>query len=167
MKTGLFLGAGVALILNGAIFGFFYAWVCSTMWGLDKADPSVAIAAMQAMNASVRNAVFAPAFFGAPVVLLVTCWIAYRTGRRAAAAAFGGACAVYLFGGLIVTVLVNLPMNQTLADIRLPLDPEEAQAIWLGYSVPWQNWNIARASFSGMALLLTGYGIFRLGRDEA
>ncbi|WP_255564512.1 hypothetical protein [Mameliella sp. CS4] len=23
-----------ALIFAGAIFGFFYAWVCSTMWGL-------------------------------------------------------------------------------------------------------------------------------------
>ena len=42
------------------------------MWGLYAADPQVAIAAMQAMNASVRNAVFAPAFFGMPLVLLVT-----------------------------------------------------------------------------------------------
>ena len=33
-----------SLLLGGAIFGFFYAWVCSTMWGLDAADPFVAIA---------------------------------------------------------------------------------------------------------------------------
>ncbi len=46
-----------SITLSGAIFGFFYAWVCSTMWGLDQADPRVAIASMQAMNASVRNAV--------------------------------------------------------------------------------------------------------------
>ena len=52
---------GLALGLSAAIFGFFYAWVCSTMWGLDQTDPVVAITAMQAMNASVRNAVFAPA----------------------------------------------------------------------------------------------------------
>lgn len=59
----------IATLLSGAIFGFFYAWVCSTMWGLDAADPRVAISAMQAMNASVRNIVFAPAFFGTPVAL--------------------------------------------------------------------------------------------------
>ena len=50
------LGVTLAALLTG----FFYAWVCSTMWGLDAADPRVAIEAMQAMNASVRNAVFAP-----------------------------------------------------------------------------------------------------------
>ena len=62
----------VSVVFCGAIFGFFYAWVCSTMWGLDQADPRVAIAAMQAMNASVRNAVFFPAFFLTPVVLVFT-----------------------------------------------------------------------------------------------
>ncbi len=72
----------VSLIFTGAIFGFFYAWVCSTMWGLDAADPRVAIAAMQAMNASVRNAVFAPAFFGTPVVLAAAAWAASRAASR-------------------------------------------------------------------------------------
>ena len=48
LTRSLVLGS---LLFCGAIFGFFYAWVCSTMWGLDSADPRVAIAAMQAMNA--------------------------------------------------------------------------------------------------------------------
>ena len=43
----LLLGMSLASVLfAGAIFGFFYAWVCSTMWGLDAADPRVAIAAL-------------------------------------------------------------------------------------------------------------------------
>ena len=61
-----------SLLLAAAIFGFFYAWVCSTMWGLDAAAPEIAIKAMQAMNASVRNAVFFPAFFLTPIVLALT-----------------------------------------------------------------------------------------------
>ncbi len=57
----LALGTGLlAIVFAGAIFGFFYAWVCSTMWGLDATDPRIAIAAMEAMNASVRNAVLRP-----------------------------------------------------------------------------------------------------------
>ena len=40
----------LALVSIGGIFGFFYAWVCSTMWGLDASDPRVAMQAMQAMN---------------------------------------------------------------------------------------------------------------------
>jgi uncharacterized membrane protein len=52
-----------SLLLCGAIFGYFYAWICPTPWGLDQIDPNTAITAMQAMNASVRNVVFAPVFF--------------------------------------------------------------------------------------------------------
>ena len=53
------------------------------MWGLDDADPRVAIAAMQAMNGSVRNAVFFPAFFLTPVVLGLAAALAWRERRRA------------------------------------------------------------------------------------
>ena len=72
MKQLTFAVILLSLTLSAAIFGFFYAWVCSTMWGLDAADPRVAIGAMQAMNASVRNAVFAPIFFGTPFALAAT-----------------------------------------------------------------------------------------------
>ena len=78
---GPFVAAvGAAVLLSAAIFGFFYAWVCSTMWGLDAADPRVAIPAMQAMNASVRNVVFAPAFFGTGVAALLAALIAGGAG---------------------------------------------------------------------------------------
>jgi uncharacterized membrane protein len=154
----------LSLMLSGAIFGFFYAWVCSTMWGLDAADPKVAIEAMQAMNASVRNAVFAPAFFGTPVVLLVTAAFAHVRRFREAAFAFAGAGLVYLLGGMILTLTVNVPMNEALAAARVPETTAEAQRIWRDYSAPWQTWNTIRACASGITLALTGYAIFALNR---
>jgi len=166
MSLVLFSSAALALVSTGAIFGFFYAWICSTMWGLDTADPQVAIAAMQAMNASVRNIVFAPAFFGTPVVLLVTALAARQARCHAAAWAFAMAGVFYLFGAVAVTAIVNVPLNEALGGIRLPLDPVEANAIWSRYSAPWQKWNAVRTSAAGPSLLPTGYGIFRLGRDH-
>lgn len=156
-----------ALLLNGAIFGFFYAWVCSTMWGLDAAEPSVAIAAMQAMNASVRNATFFPAFFLTPVVLLIAALLARREARRIASRSFGAAAITYLLGGLILTMMVNVPMNEALAQVAIPEDPQAARAIWEAYSAPWQVWNITRTVVSGLALLLTGYGLMHLHRRTA
>ena len=89
---GLVLPVAFAgLLLAGGIFGFFYAWICSTMWGLDAADPRVAIAAMQAMNASVRNAVFAPAFFGTPLVCALAAFAAFQAGHKGATRAFAAA----------------------------------------------------------------------------
>ena len=155
------VGLGFSSVLcTGAIFGFFYAWVCSTMWGLDTADPRIAIAAMQAMNASVRNAIFAPAFFGTPFVLLATAFVV--KGRPGVL--FGAGGIIYLLGGLILTMAVNVPMNEALAGVEVPSDPEAAHAIWEGYSPRWQVFNVARTIVSGLALMLAAAGLWSLGR---
>lgn len=160
----LMILAGLSLLASGAIFGFFYAWVCSTMWGLDAAHPQVAIQAMQAMNASVRNAVFAPAFFGMPLILLLTAGVAMAGGAGRAGLLFGLAAAVYLLGAFLPTMLVNVPMNQALAQAGTPTDIETAQGIWQAYSPRWQAWNQARTLASGISLLLTGAAIWALAR---
>lgn len=153
----------IALLFSGAIFGFFYAWICSTMWGLDALDPKTAIAAMQAMNASVRNAFFAPAFFGTPVVLGLTALVARHEGHRWGP--FAAAAVIYLTGGLILTISINVPMNEALA-LQSPATLDEATQIWADYSPRWQAWNIARTVASGTALLLTGMGLLDLSNTR-
>ena len=147
-----------SLLLSAAIFGFFYAWICSTMWGLDAADPRVAIAAMQAMNASVRNAVFAPAFFGTPVVLAVTAVVVLTQKQRAAALAFAVAAVIYVGCCLLVTLNVNVPMNEALGQLAVPASREEAEAIWNNYSAPWQFWNQLRTLAAGASFLAAVFG---------
>ena len=161
-KTILLPLALLALLATGAIFGFFFAWVCSTMWGLDSADPRVAIAAMQAMNASVRNWVFAPVFFGTPVFLAAAALAARMARERRAALLFGLACALYLAGGLALTLLANVPMNEALASVRIPADAAEAGAVWADYSADWQLWNIARTVVCAAVLLLVGTAFLQL-----
>ncbi len=152
----------VALLLTGAIFGFFYAWVCSTMWGLDTADPRVAIEAMQEMNASVRNAVFFPAFFLTPFALGVTAVLAARAGRKRSARYFMLAAVVYLVGGLVLTMAVNVPMNEDLATVVIPQSIDAADQVWDDYSAPWQRWNLVRTVASGLSLALAGLGLVSL-----
>lgn len=164
LENGLFVVALLGLLLAGAIFGFFYAWVCSTMWGLDQADPRVAIEAMQAMNASVRNIVFAPAFFATPWVLIGAGLMAWGTGRGAAALVFVVAGIVYLVGGQILTIAINVPMNVDLAKVAVPGDRAAAEVIWQSYSPRWQLFNQLRTVASGVSLALAGWGMFLIGR---
>lgn len=154
----------LSLTLSAAIFGFFYAWVCSTMWGLDAADPRVAIGAMQAMNASVRNAVFAPAFFGTPFALAAAAALLLMRRQRHSAAAFAAAAIVYLCLGMTLTIAVNVPMNEALASVDIPGDVESARAIWPAYSGPWQVWNQIRTGASGVAFLLAVSGLLLMDR---
>lgn len=158
----LFVLSLTSCLFAGAIFGFFYAWVCSTMWGPYAAGAEVAIPAMQAMNASVRKALFFPAFFLTPVILALAALAARRTARPAAIC-FAAGAAVYAGGGPMLTVLVNVPMNEVLALRALPDDPAEAAAIWSASSPRWQLWNQARTVFSGMALLLAAAGTWLAG----
>jgi uncharacterized membrane protein len=148
----------LSLLETGAIFGFFYAWVCSTMWGLDGAPPEIAIAAMQAMNASVRNGVFAVSFFGTPLVLLATVILAFVTAHRRAGVILAAAL-VFSVTSVVATMAVNVPMNQALALVSLPSD--RAAEIWAAYSGPWQLWNSLRTLTSGVALLLVGVALMQ------
>lgn len=158
----LVLTSIIAVVLTGAIFGFFYAWVCSTMWGLDDADPRVAIAAMQAMNASVRNAVFFPAFFLTPLALAVAAAVAHRYRHRVSAVLFVAAAGVYTVGGLLLTMTINVPMNEALGALAVPESREAAAAIWADYSGRWQRWNITRTVASGISLVLATLALLAL-----
>lgn len=149
-----------ALLHSGAIFGFFFAWVCSTMWGLDRLPADVAIAAMQAMNASVRNVVFAPAFFATGPVLALAGALSWRAGSGRAALWFAAAAVAYVGGAMLPTLLVNVPMNEALAQAD-PADPQ-AGALWGAYSARWQGWNQLRTVVSGAALLMCGLGLLSL-----
>ncbi|WP_370399172.1 DUF1772 domain-containing protein [Sulfitobacter sp. JB4-11] len=165
MKTFTIALSLLSLIQAGALFGFFYAWVCSTMWGLDATDPRVAIQAMQAMNASVRNAVFAPVFFGTPVVLGLTALVLYRTGDAAAGLWFALATGVIGVLAVGLTIAVNVPMNEALARIDVPSDLDAARDVWLAYSPDWQFWNQVRTVTSGIGLLMVGTGIMQIKAD--
>ncbi len=146
--------AGLAVISCGAIFGFFFAWVSSTMWGLDAVDPRVAIAAMQAMNTSVRNPIFAFVFFGTPIITLLAALLSFRAGGAEAAATLLFGSALYLLGVVLTTVAFNVPLNETLAAIEVPRDRAAAQVLWSEYSSPWQAFNQIRTVVSGVVLAM-------------
>lgn len=157
----------LATILSGGIFGFFYAWVCSTMWGLDAIDPRVAIEAMQAMNASVRNPVFFPVFFLTPVALAMTTVIAIVIKARTAALWFGSASACNAVFVIVITAQFNVPLNEALAAYAIPETSAEAADLWSAYSGQWQVWNTARAAGSGLALLFALLGLLALAQKDA
>lgn len=77
------------------------------------------------------------------------------------------AAAVYFSGGMMLTMLVNVPMNDALAVATAPEDPADAARIWQGYSAPWQNWNAIRTVTSGTGLALVGAALLNLPPSNA
>jgi len=154
----------VTLALAGAMAGFFYAYSMSVMWALDAVDPKTAIASMQSINIVVRNAVFFPAFFGMPVAALVAAGLWRVQGLHNVALLLALAAIVYLIGTFLVTILLNVPMNERLARTTIPAEVSAARTIWDNYSMPWTLWKHVRTIASFAALCLTGWALYLAGR---
>ena len=151
------------IILLAAIFGFFYAYACSVMWGLDLAGGVAAIEAMNGINTVVRNAAFAPAFFGPIPVGLATIVVLWIAKLRLPTIWFSAAWLVYIFGGFLITAMGSVPMNRDLLATDIPSDLQLANDLWNTYSADWQRLNWARTFCSGLAFVLAVLGFFSLG----
>src|ERR671916_64873 len=93
----------LAVLTTGLIGGFFYAYACSVTLGLALLPDESYIEAMQAINATVRNGVFAFSFFGAVLFLLLALAVhALRPRSRRFLFVAAGAV-LYIGGGFMVT----------------------------------------------------------------
>ncbi|MBJ3775506.1 anthrone oxygenase family protein [Acuticoccus mangrovi] len=146
----------VDIVLTGAIAGFFFAWSASVMRGLDVAPPAAAIEAMNAINEEIRNALFAPAFFGPLLVGIVAALTFLPQISSPAAWCVIAAVLVYAVGTFGVTIVVNLPLNDGLADAEIPTRSAAQARLWHEYSEPWTLWNHVRtlSSFVSFGCLL-------------
>jgi uncharacterized membrane protein len=139
----------VATLTTGLISGFFYAYACSVTLGLALLPDDQYVDAMQAINATVRNGVFAFSFFGAVLALLLALMLHAPRLRTRRFMLIALATMLYIGGGFMVTFLVNVPMNEELARVG---DAALAQ-LRAEYEGPWNFWNGVRTVFSSLAFL--------------
>ncbi len=146
IRAVAFAGQGLFALMAG----FFWSFSTTVMPGLALLDPAAAMAAMQAINIAVRNAVFGAGFFGA-AVLAAAILVAGLWRRDWLTAAAG---AVYLALVFAVTLTCNVPINQALAG----LTPAEAPAAGALLD-RWVWWNHLRtvASMTAFALLAAAW----------
>lgn len=149
------------LALYGLMAGFFYAFSVCVMGGLNRNDPDTAISAMQSINIVVRNPVFFVTFFLTPFVAIVTAATFFMYGERVAGICFAASAIVYFVGVIVVTMIVNVPMNTALEAVN-PAAADNAMA-WTTYSTRWTFWNTVR-TFGGLVALIIGIAGFKLTR---
>lgn len=154
----------LATLLLALISGFFYAYACSVMVGLANTDDVTFIAAMQAINASVRNLGFAPSFFGALVVTGLAAGLGIRRWRSPATIALAAALLTYAVGGFALTMMINVPLNEQLAVAGDPHAIADPAAVRAAYEGPWVTWNLVRTIASTIALAFAGTALYHLGR---
>jgi uncharacterized membrane protein len=143
----------LAVLTTGLIGGFFYAYACSVTLGLALLPDESYIDAMQAINATVRNGVFAFSFFGAVLFLLLALAVHVPRVRSRRFLLLAVAAVLYIGGGFMVTFLVNVPMNEELARVG-EASPAVLARVRAEYEGPWNFWNGVRTIFSSLAFLV-------------
>jgi uncharacterized membrane protein len=146
------LSLTLATLTTGLISGFFYAYACSVTLGLGLLSDEQYVEAMQAINATVRNGVFAFSFFGAVLSLLLAVAVHGPRLRSRRFLLIALAAVLYIGGGFMVTFLVNVPMNEELARVG-DLSPAALAQIRAEYEGPWNFWNGVRTVFSSLAFV--------------
>ncbi|MDA0633288.1 DUF1772 domain-containing protein [Nonomuraea sp. MCN248] len=139
----------IALVLHGALAGLFYAFSMSVMPALDAVEPARAEEVMRSINRKILNPWLFLVFLGAPIAALAAGLFA----GGPAAIWFFAAAGVSAVGSFLVTMVINVPMNNAVDAGTMP---------WKEYSPRWTLWNTVRAAASLIGLALVGVGLINL-----
>ncbi len=155
-----------ATVTTGLIAGVFYAYAVSVNLGLAVQPDASYVATMQAINERIQNPAFFLSFFGAGLLLLAALALHYRRPRSGRFRLVALASALYIGGGFLLTVFVNVPMNDQLAGVAAGATAEELARVRAAYEGPWDFWNGVRAVFSTLAFVaLVGACLLREGHS--
>lgn len=142
MDQLLFASTFLAAIGFGLIGGLFFAFSAFVMTALGRLPPAGGISAMQSINIAVLNPLFFAAFFGtAALCLLLAIAALVRWASPGAAYLLAGSL-LYLLGTILVTIMVNVPLNNELAAVKA--DSPTGASSWQRYLRVWTAWNHVR-----------------------
>lgn len=159
--AGLLLGASA--ITLGLMAGLFFAYDVSVMPGLARSSDRTYVEAMQNFNAIIDGSrLFMLIFAGALLTTGAAIFYEYRQGRKNAAHWLIAAAVCYL-AVLVLTVGVNIPLNNKLADVGNPAKAHDLSII-ADFKGTWETANIARTVLCTAALGIVVRALVLCGR---
>ncbi len=138
----------ISVLGTGLIAGIFFAFSSFVMGALGRLPPANGISAMQSINVTVLNPLFLGVFMGTAVLCLALALSAIMRWSEPGAAYLLAGSALYVIGTFVVTIALNVPLNDELAAVN----PQNGNAagVWARYLADWTMWNHVR---TGAALI--------------
>jgi uncharacterized membrane protein len=130
----------------GLVAGVFFAFSAFVMKALARLPPGEGIAAMQSINVAVLNPWFLGAFFGTAAACVLALISSLLRWHEPGTVYLLVGSVLYLMGSLLVTIVFNVPRNESLASLT-PADPNGPR-LWTGYVASWTAWNHVRTAAS-------------------
>ncbi len=128
----------------GLMAGVFFAFSTFVMKALARLSPAEGIAAMQSINVAVINPLFLGVFIGTAAACFVAVIVSLTQWDKPGAVYLLVGSVLYLVGTFLVTIVFNVPLNNSLAAVT-PADRDGAQQ-WASYLGRWTAWNHVRTA---------------------
>jgi uncharacterized membrane protein len=136
----------------GLMAGLLFAFSNFVMRALLQQPPESGIRTMQAINSLIQNPIFFVLFFGTTVVaLFLVVTSALHLPQNGSMLLLLGSL-LYLVGTFGVTVVFNVPLNNSLAEYSA--NTSDAAQYWQNYVAQWVRWNHVRTVASVLAAVL-------------
>jgi uncharacterized membrane protein len=152
----------LAVMGCGIMGGIFFAFSNFVMRALAVQSPGEGIRAMQAINLQIINPLFLTVFAGTPLLLALLALTGVRHLSLPGSKLLLAGAVSYIVGALVITVLLNIPLNNRLA--LLESNSVEASHFWIKYLSAWVKWNHVRtvSALASTASLTLAIGQLRL-----
>ncbi|SNT29881.1 DUF1772 domain-containing protein [Antarctobacter heliothermus] len=166
MSPVLFTLAHLAVLAYALVSGVFLAFSDFIMRALSVTSGHGGAEAMQAINREVFRWIFMVLFLGlAPLSLLIAAYGAIVV-ENGAGMVMMLAGLTYLVGCFGVTVVFNVPMNETLAGMEASADA--TLDYWTGTYLPrWSFWNTVRTVACGLSAALLLFSLAWAAQSQA
>jgi uncharacterized membrane protein len=152
----------LATVATGLMAGLYFAFSCAVMPGLGQTDARTFVAAMQRINVAILNGWFAAAFGGALLLTGVAAALHFGADVRAALPWILAALVLYA-ATLVLTIGINVPLNDQLVAAGDPDGIADLAAVRAAFEGRWVRWNLVRtllgvAAFGSLAWALVVHG---------
>ena len=127
---------------SGLIAGTYFAFSAFLLKALRDTPPKTGITAMQSIIAAIKAPIFLAVFFGTAALASVLGLAAPFAWHEPQAKWLLLGALLYLNGPIGVTLMRNLPLNNSLSQVRT--DSPEGAAFWKEFLSEWTTWNNVR-----------------------
>ncbi|WP_118975611.1 anthrone oxygenase family protein [Taibaiella koreensis] len=145
----------LAALTTALMAGLFYSWSVSVTPGIGRLQDAAYLKAFQEMNRAILNPVFLSCFMGTALLLPAATILHYKEVMRPRFWLLAGATLCYLIGVMGVTMMGNVPMNNSL-DV-FPVETASLEALAqkrASFEGPWNRLNTIRTVCATLSVLL-------------
>jgi uncharacterized membrane protein len=154
-----------ATLTMGLVSGVFVLYAHTIMRGLGATDDRTFVAAFQAIDRAIINPLFMLTFLGALAATGVAA--AAHLGDDGSVLPWVVAAGVLYLAVFVITIGVNVPLNDALKAAGDPDRIDVARARADFHESRWAAWNLVRAVATTVAFVCLAWALVQHGRDTA